>query len=156
MCTFFFSWYRSWLLPLLLKSCQDNRVDPRPSSPVSRFLCVYMAHDEKTTNRNGAWGLPSSRENMKQRTRYIAAATTVSSTIIDTSRNWRFPHVDPFRTAVPFWGRTTQILSSFSPKTGPRSYKYKGEFTPVSASLVAHSCVCSSTPVLREHVGKKL
>ena len=35
--------------------------------------------------------------------------------------------INPFRTAVPFWGQTTQILSSLSPKRGCGSKGVKVE-----------------------------
>ena len=37
--------------------------------------------------------------------------------------------LNPFKTAVPLWGQTIQILGSFAPKTGAQSqHPYKGQY----------------------------
>ena len=38
------------------------------------------------------------------------------------------PFVNPFRTAVPFWGQTTRNLTGLSPKTGLRFLKGQGVY----------------------------
>ena len=52
--------------------------------------------------------------------------TLVESTASEKSGATLLPPQHAFRTAVPFWGRTTQILSSLSPKRDSSSRRIAG------------------------------
>ena len=60
--------------------------------------------------------------NIPQALRYYSKQGSIfilsTTTVVRTSYNTTFPrdHINPFRTAVPFWGQTSQFSSSLPPK----------------------------------------
>ena len=67
--------------------------------------------------------LPTEPHNKKQGNLRIHIARTSCVCLLTTSRFRQI--LDPFRTAVPFWGQTTWKLSGLSPKRDCRSKRVK-------------------------------
>ena len=86
----------------------------------------------------GTWyveGNPESNDFRRHRC-YNQTQNVIPSTSVSAA-------INPFRTAVPFWGQTSQILSSLSPK---RDWGSKGVKKQENCSRLDH--LVSETPLL--------
>ena len=85
------------------------------ASPILVELGIFVLRRNDGTNKKNKNVLSSKKVVNCQNFRFWFATTGLE---IDIFVSGLTPCLNPFRTAVPFWGQTTGNLSGLSPKTG--------------------------------------
>ena len=99
----------------------EHNIPRQVGSTVAHSPRLFAARSEAVSLGSDAWVLSA-----RQRTQRVSSRRQTTITVVGL-------RVNPFRTAVPFWGQTTsQISSSLSPK---RDFGSKG----VKSNLYVHN-----------------